>query len=303
MRITLDGLRALEAIERCGTFALAAKELHRVPSALTYTIQTLENQFNAKIFDRKGHRALLTPLGKRLLEEGKKLLASAEQLEKNVKLFQSGWEEMINIAYDQIIPFKNFLFLIDEFYQECPGVELKWTGEVLGGCWDALIYDRAMLSIGVSGEPPVRENISMIHLGQVEFVFVVAANHPLAKKSEHISNEEVRIYRSIAVADTAKGFLPRTTGILPGQNILTVSNFQEKIDAMLAGLGVGYLPLLMAQSYLDSGAMVLKRVEKLKSKHSFSSAWRPSRVGKGMEWLINKLSDKTVCKRILGNEL
>ncbi len=303
MKITLDGLKVLETIHRCGSFALAAKELHRVPSALSYTISTLESQFDSKIFDRTGHRAKLTPFGMRLFEEGKRLLSAALQLEKNVTMFKSGWEESITIAYDQIIPFKNFLFLIEEFYKQCPGVALKWSGEVLGGCWDALIYDRAMLSIGVSGDPPVRENVAIINLGQVEFVFLVSAHHPLAKKGKVISNDDVRLYRSIAVADTARGYSPRTTGILPGQNILTVSTFSEKIDAMIAGIGIGYLPLHMAQSYIDSGELIQKQVEKLKSKHTLSTAWRPNGVGKGLEWLIARLSDEGVCQRILGNNL
>jgi DNA-binding transcriptional LysR family regulator len=301
MKITLESLKALETIERCGSFALAAKELHRVPSALTYTIQTLESHFEEAIFDRSGHKASLTPFGKRLLEEGKKLLNAASLLEKNISLYQSGWEDTITISYDQVIPFKHFLFLIEDFYRECPNVELKWTGEVLGGCWDALINDRAMLSIGVNGEPPSRSNIAMIELGQIEFVFLVASHHPLAKKKEPLSNEQLSHYRSIAVSDTAKGFIARTSGILPDQNILTVSHFQEKIEAMLAGVGIGYLPLLMAQSFIDSGQLVQKQVAKLKTTATFSTAWRPSRVGKGMQWFITKLSDKAVCKKILRN--
>lgn len=299
MKITLEALKILETIERCGTFALAAEELHRVPSALTYTINLLETQLEVKIFDRSGHRAKLTPIGRQTLEEGKKLLFSAEQLEKNVKRYQSGWEEMITIAYDRVFPFNHFLFLLDAFYQECPGVELKWSGEILGGCWDALFSNRAMIAIGVSNEPPSRENIAMMHLGEVEFVFVVSSKHPLAIKKDHIRNEEIQNNRIIAISDTSRGFLPRTSGILPGQKTLTVSTFEEKIAAILAGVGVGYLPLHMAWPYVQRGKMIIKKVDKLKSVGTFSTAWRPSQVGKGTQWLIEKLSDKKICKRII----
>src|SRR5689334_2249910 len=124
MKITLEALKTLETIERCGSFALAAKELHRVPSALTYTIKTLESEFDTPLFDREGHRAVLTPFGATLLKEGKKLLIQAERLEKNLVSYQSGWEQSLSIAYDQLIPMNNLLFLIEEFYQECPPVEL-----------------------------------------------------------------------------------------------------------------------------------------------------------------------------------
>ncbi len=302
MKITLDALKTLEVIERCGTFALAAQELCRVPSALTYTVNTLENQLNAKIFDRTGHRAKLTPTGKLILKEGKKLLNSASQFEKSIQLHQSGWEETVTIAYDRLIPFNNLLFLIDEFYQECPaGVQLKWSGEILGGCWDALYSYRADLAIGVTGDPPEREDISMMELGHVEFIYVVCANHPFAKKEGLITNEEIKEQRSIAIADTARGFMPRSSGILPGQNVLTVSNFQEKIDAMLAGLGVGYLPILLAQDYIQAGKLVVKEVEQLpsKSKTLLSTAWRQNLMGNGVAWFIKKLKDKKVRRKIL----
>ncbi len=42
MRLSLDALLVLDAIERKGSFAAAAHELHRVPSAITYTVQKLE---------------------------------------------------------------------------------------------------------------------------------------------------------------------------------------------------------------------------------------------------------------------
>ena len=42
MRLTLDALIVLDAIDRKGSFAAAAEELHRVPSAITYTVQKLE---------------------------------------------------------------------------------------------------------------------------------------------------------------------------------------------------------------------------------------------------------------------
>ena len=42
MRISIDALLVLDAIERKGSFAAAAHELHRVPSALTYSVQKLE---------------------------------------------------------------------------------------------------------------------------------------------------------------------------------------------------------------------------------------------------------------------
>lgn len=297
-KITLDALRVLEAIERNGSFALAAKELHKVPSALTYTVNHLEEQLAIQIFDRTGHRAKLTTMGKLLVDEGQKLLISATQLEKKIKLQQMGFETELLLAYDQLIPFQQLLPLLQGFYQACPGVAVKISAEVLGGCWDALLSNRAAIVLGVSGEPPIREDIAIQSLCSVQFEFLVGKNHPLAKQSEPLTNEQILTYRSIAVADSTHRRETRTTGILPGQEVLTVNHFHEKIAAMIQGLGIGYLPRGLAMPYIESGELIVKSVARLKAKAQLSLAWRPSLVGKGGRWLIEKLSDKTFTKNL-----
>ena len=72
--ITIDALKVLDAIDRRGSFAAAAGELFRVPSAISYTVQKREEDLGVDIFDRSGHRATLTPAGKYLLKEGRALL-------------------------------------------------------------------------------------------------------------------------------------------------------------------------------------------------------------------------------------
>lgn len=301
MKISLDALQALEAIDRCGTFALAAKELNRVPSALTYMIHHIETQLEVMVFDRTGYRAKLTPVGRQILEEGRKLLLAADQFEKNIKLFQSGLEDKITIAYDRIIPFNNFLFLIEDFCEKYPEVELKWSGEVLGGCWDALASKRAMLAIGVTSELPIREDVALSELGEVEFVFVMSPLHPLSQISGLIANDKIIQNRMIVVADSSRHFIPRSSRILPGQEILTVSTFEEKLAIILAGLGIGYLPYPVAWPYIRSGELVVKEVDRLAPKAILSTAWRPSIMGKGLKWFIDKLSDKKIRKKILLN--
>ena len=60
MNYTLDQLLALEAIHRLGSFASAAESLYRATSAISYSIKSLEDALNVTLFDRSGHRAVLT---------------------------------------------------------------------------------------------------------------------------------------------------------------------------------------------------------------------------------------------------
>ncbi|MGH8601011.1 MAG: LysR family transcriptional regulator, partial [Burkholderiales bacterium] len=97
MRLSLDALLVLDAIDRKGSFATAADELHRVPSAITYAVQKLEQDLDVVLFNRSGHRAQLTPAGRELLDSGRHLLRAAEELECRVKRVATGWETELRI--------------------------------------------------------------------------------------------------------------------------------------------------------------------------------------------------------------
>ena len=49
--LTLEAIRVLDAIDRRGSFAAAADELGKVPSALSYTVQKLEEVILTKARD------------------------------------------------------------------------------------------------------------------------------------------------------------------------------------------------------------------------------------------------------------
>ena len=154
MRLSLDSLEVLDAIERHGSFAAAAEVLHRVPSAITYAVQKLEEDLGVAIFDRSGHRAQLTEAGSELLREGRRLLAAAGELEARVKRVATGYEVELRIAVDDLVPMERLFPLLDEFYRSTCGTRLKLLTEVYGGAWDALVSGRADLVIGAPSDGP-----------------------------------------------------------------------------------------------------------------------------------------------------
>jgi DNA-binding transcriptional LysR family regulator len=300
MRISLDALLVLDAISRKGSFAAAGEELNRVPSAITYTIQKLEQDLEVSLFDRSGHRARLTEAGEALLQEGRRLLRAATEAETRVRKVASGWETEFRIAIDDVIPTERLFPLLRDFYQEASGTRIRLTAEILGGGWDALIGGRTDLVVGVSGEAPTESSLAIEPMGQYEFVFVVAPDHPLANALEPLSAIEYEQYRAISAADTSRDLPPRTSGLLDGQDVLTVPTMRAKMAAHIAGLGAGFLPLAWAAPHIAAGRLVRKEVEGTKSVTRVYLAWHPRQPGKALKWFLERLREPAIQQYVLG---
>ena len=300
MRISLDALQVLDAIDTRGSFAAAAEALHRVPSALTHAIQKLENDLAVTLFVREGRRAVLTPAGRLLLEEGRHLLNAAGELECRVKRISTGWEHELRIAVEAVLDPNALWPVIGEFYKQMSGTRLRLSTEVLGGCWDALATRRADLAIGAPGDMPPGGGYRTRLLGRSRPVFAVAPSHPLAKAREPIPASEILKHRAVVIADTSRQLLARSAGLLTGQDTLVVPDFAAKLAAQMAGLGVGHLPRPLAAPAIAAGRLVAKRTVEPGPDLPLHVAWRSDHEGQALAWFLERLEDEKLRARLLG---
>ncbi|CAB3823659.1 LysR family transcriptional regulator [Achromobacter animicus] len=299
--ITPELLVLVDAIARHGSFAKAARELGKVPSAVTYSIRKLEDGLDVLLFDRSGHRALLTPAGEALLKDGRHLLQSLDELASRVKRIATGWEVQLRIAVSAVIPWRPIYDLIEEFHAVGSATTLRFSTEVLSGNWDALTSGRADLVIGAgaAGEPtgPYRSQA----IGVMQFGFCVAANHPLASLPQPLSRADITRYCAVVIADTSRNLPVQSRGILSEQPTLVMPSMQAKIDAQVRGLGCGYLPLTLAAPYLAQGLLVVCETDEgMSLTEHVACAWRAEPPGEAMKWWLQKLKSPRLCESLLG---
>ncbi|WP_286237629.1 LysR family transcriptional regulator [Neptuniibacter halophilus] len=286
--ITLDALRTLDAIDRRKSFAAAAEELYRVPSALSYTISKLEEELGVEIFDRSRRKAELTPVGRLILEQGRDILLATEELTQLARQKAEGWEVELTLCIDSLISYEPVFELIAEFQQIQPRVKVRLLEEVLGGGWDALNSERCDLVIGAPGASPARK-IETFPLGEVVFEFAVAAGHPLTRLAQPIALEQVRQFPTVVVADSSRHLPVRSTGLLDGRSRITVPSMQKKIEAQINGVGVGYLPVHMISRALDEKQLIPLTLSEIRDTVDLHLAWRRGPLGKGAKWFIERL--------------
>ena len=293
IKLSLDSLEVLDAIASKGSFAAAADSLFRVPSAITYTVRKLEEDLGVSLFNRSGHRAELTEAGAELLREGRHLLIAAAELECRVRRVASGVETELTIAVSDLFKLEAIFPILNAFYAQNFGTRIKLLREVFGGGWDALVSGRADIALGVPGDGPPGGGYTTKPIGTVEFIYAVSSNHPLAKLPEPLQNLDIMKYRSISAADSSRNLAPRTSGILTGQDVLTVPDMQSKLQAQISGLGVGYLPKKFAEQYIATGELVAKLVAEPRHEVTSFLAWR-SIGGKSQQWLLEQLQQLTL---------
>lgn len=79
--IDLDALIALRAVERHGSVIAAADALGFTPSAVSQQVKRLERQVGLPLLERVGRGVILTGPGRRLADDGGRLLTDLEQIE------------------------------------------------------------------------------------------------------------------------------------------------------------------------------------------------------------------------------
>jgi len=86
-------LRHLEhwlALADTGSFSRAAEKLHITQSALSRSIQALEEDLGGPLVDRVGKKNELTPLGRSVLERARRIVHESQELKQGAALLQQG---------------------------------------------------------------------------------------------------------------------------------------------------------------------------------------------------------------------
>lgn len=296
-----DALRMVVTIARTGSFAAAARELGKVPSALTYSVRQLEDALDVLLFDRRSRQAKLTAAGEELLREGQLLLQQLDAVANRVKRVASGWETELTVVVDKAIAPHAVFDLMEAFLALKPPTRLKMRSEVMTGTWEPLLHGEADLAIGISSDRLSSSDIRCEPIGQHHFVLAVAPHHPLAAEAEPLSPATVSQHRIIAVADSAKRLPAATTGILPGQDVLTLPSMAAKLEAQLRGLGIGYLPEPMVRNHVAAGRLVRKEVSGPPRSFDTHYAWRQtgSQPGMALTWWLHQLASPKTRRALL----
>jgi len=283
-------LEVVDAVARGGSFSAAAQELHRVPSAISYTVRQLETWLAVPLFERQHREVVLTPAGEHFVREGRSVIKKMLATRRQCQQLANGWRGQLSIAVDCIVKPQRTRQLVKDFYRHFPDMELHISYEVFNGVWDALADGRVEVAIGATQAIPVGGRFAFRDMGTLNWRCVVANHHPITEVSQ-IDDDTLRSWPSLVLEDTSRALPRRMTWTLDNQRRLVVPDWQIGLDCVLAGLCVAMVPGHLARPLLDSGALVELTLPVAFPESPCCVSWAEDRASPATGWLLSYLGD------------
>jgi DNA-binding transcriptional LysR family regulator len=254
-RFTLDQLVVLDAIARHGTYVAAAKELRRVTSAVSYSVNCLERAVGVTLFEKRGRSVALTSAGVAILEAARDVLARARAVDRLGEQLADEWEPRLGVVMDGVLPLPPVMRALRRFTRKGLPTQARVMIEYLSGVGRRFEREEAqiMLALDFLGDPQLQSK----RLPPVEMLLLAHKAHPLHALKKPLDRRALSQHVEVSVTDSG-GAPGRARRLYVGSpQVLEVSDFHSKRVALRAGVGFGWLPLHLAERSLASGELAL----------------------------------------------
>lgn len=270
--MNIKHLEHLLVLADTGSFSRAAERLFITQSALSRSIQSLEDELGGRLLDRIGKRNELTPLGHDVVERARRITTAARELRRSAELLQQGGRGELRVGLGSGPGVMLMTPLLCHMAEHHPAVRLTISRgptelqlvQLRARQLDALVVDmrRVQPAPDLLIEP----------LAEMRAGFVCRAQHPLAQRPV-VSLSDVLAYplASTPLSDEVARMLVTTYGPQADPQQMTTLRCEEvaslidtvaRTDAVFlgvlgaarAGLEDGSLSVLPMQPPMQGGA-------------------------------------------------
>ena len=286
---SIDQLMVLLAVEAEGSFTAAARRLGRATSAISYAIDTLEQQLGVSLFDRGTTRKpKLTREGEAVVSEAKAVAFSVETLRARVRGFLDNLEPELSLVADALFPRERLAVLLREFNDRFPTVPVRLLVESLGGVERAIRDGHATIGVGNQLHMNMA-GLRRVDIEPVPMIPVAAPSHPLARTSGPAPREPTDYIQLIlSERSPADG---RDYGVV-SLNSWRIGDVGAKHALLLAGLGWGGMPEPIVRADLAAERLVKLNLRNWRGADYYLSVVHliDTPPGPAGRWLIERLA-------------
>jgi DNA-binding transcriptional LysR family regulator len=249
-RIDPKTLQLFSSVVELGTIAAAAKREHIASSALSKRISDLEFSLGTPLISR-GHRgATATQAGLALYNLARRVLNDLDSVHAQMLEYATGARGHLRVsanisAITQFLPAE-----LQAFAAAYPDVQIHLADEVSSAIIKAVADNAADVGVLVSG-PPVA-GVELIPYRRDKLALIAPVAHPLALR-DAVSFAETLDFHYVGLHSTSNTNARLISAASELHQPLKVAVQVKSYDALClmveAGLGLGVLPKMIAQSY------------------------------------------------------
>lgn len=254
--LTLAQMQMFAVVAEAGSFRAGAARLHRVQSAVSQAIANLEEQLQVRLFDRSGHKPVLTPAGATLLGDVRAILSKVDALRSRAHGLEQGIELGLSIAVDTLFSPAVVAQALQGVHAVYPGIAIRIEYSSMGGTVEALTSGRC--DVAIVAFTHADDRISRQFLMPLKMLAVAAPSHALAARSKSATRTHDAVaaeHVQIVVEDPSTLSEGRDFDVL-SPTTWRVSDMHVKRALLRAGLGWGKLPSWLVEDDLAAGTLV-----------------------------------------------
>jgi len=255
LHFTLRQLEVFLAIAQHRTTAAAALELSLSQSAVSSSLQTLENAYEMRLFDRVGKRLELNALGRHLRASAESLLAHARELEADM----SGHENIGDLRIGASYTIANHLAIdyIAAWLEQYPNARIDIsTGNSPEVIAQLLNYE---IDVGLIENEINHADLELRPWMDDELVVFCSPEHALAQRQRLSTHDMLAVNWILRERDSGarQRFDQVFAPLLAELNVYLEFPHNEPIRrAVERGLGIGCLSEKVLQPYFDNGSLI-----------------------------------------------
>ena len=294
-RLTLDQLRALIAVSETGSFSAAARKLGRVQSAISQSVQSLEDTLGVELFDRSAKTPKLNERGRVLLQDAYGVVHGADALRARAESIAGDVEPELTLAVDSMFPNVVLIETLRAFGKEFPNVSVTLFTEGLGAAEQRIRDGVARLGIYSPLSTAQSNDLEWEPMTSIELIPVVASSHPLANETPPIERHTLEQHIQLVLTDRT----PMSQNLRGGIVSLRIWRFADlgtRLEFLLAGFGWCNMPRHLVAEHIRAGRlkelMLKERSNRALPMHVVYDRSRPP--GKAGRWFIEELRRRLV---------
>jgi DNA-binding transcriptional LysR family regulator len=177
---TLRQLQQLVYLAEERHFAKAAKRAHVTQSALSRSLQTLEDATGMRLFDRSSRSVEITPVGERLVARARSILSSADDLGREMRLLRSGDAGEVAVGVGAFTALTLLPEALARLYALHPSVRATAVQDNWRALMNLLHQGKLDFFLAHTSDIPADASVELEPLGSLPGHFYCRPAHPLA---------------------------------------------------------------------------------------------------------------------------